>query len=168
MMPYTTTSTYTRTHTATHLADVILGSIADILATLRLDPTHIFGRWDMDQRAISNWINEGSLDCVVLECHWPGGTVSPIIEFPVRYAGTGEGDRRFTADRASLARYLAKLQTVPEWTSYRLFCSFNGTHSNQPGWSSGQRASTLGMSAHSFGTLAAGPGASTGLRYLKS
>ena len=35
----TSTSTYTRTHTATHLADVILGSIADILGTLGIDPT---------------------------------------------------------------------------------------------------------------------------------
>lgn len=166
-MSHTATSTYTRTHTATHLADVILGSIADILASLRLDPTQIFGEWDTDQQAISNWINEGSLSCVILECHRPGGAVSPIIEFPVRYRGTGEGDRRFTADRASLARYLAKLQTVPQRTTYRLFCSFNGPCSDQPGWSLGQRAPTLGMSSNSFGTLAAGPHASAGLRYFR-
>ena len=163
----TTTSTYTRTHTATHLADVILGSVADILGTLGLDPTRLFADWDTDQSAISNWINEGSLRCVALECHWSNGTVSPILEFPVSYTGTGEGNRKFTADRASLARYLAKLQSVPPGTTYRLFCSFNGPHSEQDGWSTGSRASISGMQSHSFGTLAAGPHASAGLRYFR-
>lgn len=167
-MTHTATSTYTRTHTATHLADVILGSLADILATLRLDPTNIFGHWDTHQSAIANWIREGSLECVVLECHWPSGSVGPIIEFPVRYTGSREADRRFTADRASLARYLAKLETVPQGTHYQLLCSFNRSPSEQRGWNPWQRASTSGMSAYSFGTLAAGPYASTGLRYLKS
>ena len=41
-MTYTSVSTYTRTHTATHLADVILGSIADILGTLGIDATRVF------------------------------------------------------------------------------------------------------------------------------
>ena len=58
-MTYTATSTYTRTHTATHLADVILGSIADILGTLNLDITGFFADWETDQRAISNWIQRG-------------------------------------------------------------------------------------------------------------
>ena len=163
----TATSTYTRTHTATHLADVILGSIADILGTLGIDVTRLFADWETDQRAISNWIKEGSLRCVALECHQPNGTVSPIMEFPVSYTATGEGDRKFTADRAALARYLAKLQGVPRRTTYRLFCSFKGTHSAQPGWSPDIRASTSGMQSHSFGTLAAGPHASAGLRYLR-
>ena len=60
------TSTYTRTHTATHLADVILGSVADILGTLGIDATRIFADWDTDQRAISAWIAEGSLASVAL------------------------------------------------------------------------------------------------------
>ena len=166
-MTYTTTAAYTRTRTATHLADVILGSIADILGTLNLDITGFFADWETDQRAIAKWILQGSLECVALECHQPNGTVSPIMEFPVRYTGTGEGDRRFTADRASLARYLAKLQRVPAGTTYRLFCSFNRPHTDQPGWTTGHRASTFGMRSHSFGTLAAGPHASAGMRYLR-
>jgi len=165
-MSYTSDATYTRTHTATHLADVILGSIADILGTLGLDATRIFADWDTDQRAISAWIAEGSLTCVALECHQPSGAVTPILEFPVSYTGTGEGDRKFTADRAALARYLAKLQSVPRGTTYRIFCSYNGTHSDQPGWSAATRASTSGMRSYSFGTLAAAPHASTGLRYF--
>ena len=165
-MTYTSVSTYTRTHTATHLADVILGSIADILGTLGIDATRVFADWDTDQRAISAWIEEGSLASVALECHQPGGAVAPIFEFPVSYSGTGEGDRKFTADRAALARYLAKLQTVPTGTVYRLFCNYNGSHSNQAGWGPGTRASLSGMRSYSFGTLAAGPHASAGLRYF--
>jgi Bacterial HORMA domain 2 len=162
---YTATSTYTRTHTATHLADVIMGSIADILGTLEIDVTRLFADWDTDQAAIAAWITEGSLACVALECHQPSGKIDPILEFPVAYTGTGEGDRKFTADRAALARYLAKLERVPRGTTYRLFCSYNGPHSNQPGWGPGTRASTAGMRSYSFGTLAAGPHASTRLRY---
>jgi hypothetical protein len=167
-MAYTSvsTATYTRTHTATHLADVILGSIADILATLGIDTTRVFADWDTDQKAISSWIVEGSLACVVLECHRPDGSVAPIFEYPVSYVGTGEGDRKFTADRAALARYLAKLQTVPVGTVYRIFCSYIGSHSNQQGWGPGARASVSGMRSYSFGTLAAGPHANAGLRYF--
>ena len=166
-MTRTATTTITRTHTATHLADVILGSVADILATLGIDRTRLFGGWENDQPAISNWIEEESLKCVVLECHHPNGTVSPVLEFPVSYEGTGEGDRKFTADRASLARYLAKLQTVPDGTRYSLVCTFRWDPSEQPGWSRGSRASVAGMRSHSFGRLAAGPHASADLRYLR-
>jgi hypothetical protein len=165
-MTYTSVATYTRTHTATHLADVILGSIADILGTLGIDATRVFADWDTDQRAISAWIAEGSLASVTLECHQPSGAIAPIFEFPVSYAGTGEGDRKFTADRAALARYLAKLQSVPKGTVYKLFCSYNGSHSDQSGWGPGARASVSGMRSYSFGTLAAGPHASAGLRYF--
>ena len=165
-MTYTTVSTYTRTHTATHLADVILGSVADILGTLGIDATRMFADWDRDQRAISAWIAEGSLACVALECHQPSGIVDPIFEFPVAYASSGEGDRKFTADRAALARYLAKLRTVPGGTVYRLFCTYNSSHSDQPGWGPGARTSVSGMRSYSFGTLAAGPHASAGLRYF--
>lgn len=162
----TSVSTYTRVQTATHLADVVLGSIADILATLGVDATRVFADWDTDQKAIAAWITEGSLSTVILECHQPNGAVSPIFEFPVAYGLTGEGDRKFTADRAALARYLAKLKTVPIGTVHRMFCSFNGAHSAQQGWSAGSRASVAGMRSYSFGTLAAGPHASTGLRYF--
>ncbi len=163
----TSVSTFTRTHTATHLADVILGSIADILATLGIDPTQLFADWPTDQSAISAWIAEGSLKCVALECHRPNGTVNPIFEFPVSYTVSGVGNRKFTADRAALAAYLAKLQHVPRGTAYRLFCSFSRPHSPQPGWSPGTRASVDGMRSSSFGTLASGPHAGASMRYYR-
>ncbi len=166
-MTRTSTTTVTRTHTAIHLADVILTSVAGILAELSIDRTRLLSDWACDQHAISNWIEEGSLECVVLECHQPGGAVSPILEFPVSYGSSGMGDRKFTADRASLARYLAKLHSVSDGTSYYLLCTFNGDHSQQPGWGPAIRISVSGMRAHSFGRLAAGPDAGADLRYYK-
>lgn len=130
-----------------------------------------FNRWFTSDELIASGslpeqITEGSLSTVILECHQPNGTVSPIFEFPVAYGLTGEGDRKFTADRAALARYLAKLKTVPTGTVHRIFCSFKGPRLAQQGWGAGNRASVEGMRSYSFGTLAAGPHASTGLRYF--
>lgn len=164
----TSTSTYTITHTATHLADVILGSIVDILAHLGIDATTLFSQWTQDEAAIAAWIAERSLDCVVLECHRPNGTVSPVVEFPVTYRTSGTADAKFTQDRASLARYLAKLQSVPARTTYRLFVTFKGPRTPQPGWTSGQRHDTSGMRSSSFGTLAGAPHASASMRYLRN
>jgi hypothetical protein len=162
----TSTSTWTTTHTATHLADVILGSIADILGHLDIDATTLFADWAQNEAALSVWIAEQSLNMVVLECHRSNGSVGPILEFPVSYTATGLGDKTFTADRASLARYLAKLQNVPHGTTYRLFVTYRKTCTPQPGWSPGIRAGTAGMRSTSFGTLAGAPHANTGLRYL--
>ena len=167
-MTRTSTTTVTRTHTATHLAKVILTSVAGILAELSIDRTQLFGHWPCAHHAISNWIEEGSLECVVLECHQPGGAVSPILEFPVSYGSSGVGDRKFTFDRASLARYLAKLHSVPDGTSFRLLCTFNGHRSQQPGWGPAIRTSVSVMRAHSFGRLATAPHASANLRYLRN
>lgn len=163
----TSVSTYTRAHTATHLADVILGSIADILATLKIDPTSIFADWNTHQSAISAWIEEGSLKCVAIECHRPSGTVDPIFEFPVSYTQSGTGDRHFTADRAARLQYMAKLQQVPSGTKFRIFCNFYGIPSEQPGWSPGERVSVDGMRSSSFGTLASGPHANAGMRFYR-
>lgn len=161
----TSTSTWTITHTATHIADVILGSIVDILGHLGIDATRLFSRWTQDEAAIAAWIAEQSLESVVLECHQPNGAVNPILEFPVSYTAYGVGDASFTADRASLARYLAKLRSVPRNTTYRLFVTFNGPRTQQPGWGPGSRAGTTGMRSMSFGTLAGAPHAQAGLRY---
>lgn len=165
-MSHTSTRTTTRTHTATHLTDVVMGAIADILASLRIDLTTLYRDWEQDENAIRAWIEEGSLSAVVLECHQPGGTVAPVLEFPVAYTSSGVGNAEFTASRARMARFLAKLDTVPARTTYRLFCTFNGPHSSQPGWSPGTRASTDGLRSLSYGTLAAAPGASAAMRYL--
>jgi len=165
---YVSTYTATRTHTATHLTDVIMASIAEILADLGIDLGPLYRDWTQDEAAIKAWIEEGSLTAVVLECHQPRGAINPIIEFTVTYTTTGAGDAEFTASRARLARFRAKLDRVPPGTSYRLFCTFNGNHSTQPGWGPGTRAGTSGMNTINFGTLGSAPHAAAGMRYHHS
>lgn len=162
----TSTSTYTRTQTAVFLTEVVMGAVADILADLRIDLTIFYRDWKQDEAAIAAWIGEGSLEQVVLECHQPDETVAPVLEFPVSYRSSGAADPKFTADRAALARYRAKLDRVPAGTIFRLLCTFSKTPSAQPGWERGTRASTSGLRSLRFGTLAAAPHASLDLRYL--
>ena len=164
MSTATSTSTYTRVHTAAYLADVVMGAIGDILALLAIDTSRFWDEFTQDERAIKNWIAEGSLTEVALECHRPDGAVRPVFEFPVSYDLSGTGDARFVNSRAALARYTAKLKSVPSGTTYRLFCSFNGPHSAQEGWGPATRASTAGLRSTSFGSLAEGPHASAGMR----
>lgn len=163
MSTSTSTTTYTYTHTATYLADVIIGTIADVLALLGIDPGSS-SRWDQDEAAIAAWIEEQSLGTVVLECERPDGETRPIFEFPVTYRA---GEAQFENSRASMARAQAKISSVPAGTTYRLFCTFRTTRTPQPGWGPGVRASTSGLRATSFGTLADAPHASAGVRYLR-
>lgn len=165
-MTSTSTFTHTRTKTAVYLTDIVLGTIADILADLRIDLTRLYRDWKQDEDAIAAWIEEGSLDQVVLECHQPSGVVSPVMEFPVQYR-SGVGDASFTASRAALARYRAKFDRVPPGTAFTLVCTFNATHSTQPGWGPASRANIDGLQSLSFGTLGSAPYASVGLRYLR-
>ncbi len=162
----TSTTTYTRTHTATYLADAVLGSISEILGYLRIPLSN--GSWDFsrDASAIAAWITEESLKEVVLECHRPDGSVNPVFEFPVRYTADVAADKAFTTSTASLAKYRAKIATVPAGTRFELFCTYRGAHSAQPGWHSATRASTSGLRSSTFGTLASGPHAAASLRYL--
>jgi hypothetical protein len=164
-MTSTHTYSYTRTHTATHLTDVILGTITDILADLKINMDRFRRDWVQNEDAIKAWIEEGSLDTVVLECHQPSGAVAPVMEFPVSYTTAGDGNAEFTASRARAARFRAKFDQVPAGTTYRLFCTFNGPRTPQPGWGPGQRASTDGLRGITFGTLGSAPHASTGMRY---
>ncbi len=161
-----TTATYTRTHTATFLSEVIMGAMGDILAALQIDLTRFYRDWDQDATAIRAWIEEESLSMVILECVRPSGKVAPIFEFPVHYDIGGTGDMGFVESRAALARYRAKVESVPSGTSFQLFCIFRGAHTPQVGWSPGKRASTEGLNSRSFGSLAEGPHAGVSMRYL--
>lgn len=164
-MTSTYTYSYTRTHTATHLTDVILGTITEILADLGINMDRLYRNWVQNENAIKAWIEEGSLAAVVLECHQPSGGVVPVIEFPVSYTASGEGNTEFTASHARLSRFRAKLDQVPAGTTYKLLCTYNSPCSDQPGWGTGQRASINGLQGITFGTLGSAPHASTGMRY---
>lgn len=160
---YTTTHTYTRTHTATYLTGVVMGAVSDILGHLGIDRGRLYSNWDRDERAIEAWIEEGSLKQVVLECTTPNGRLAAAFEFDVAY--TSVSGAEFRASQARLARFRDKIGSVPAGTTYRLVCTFNGWHSDQPGWSSTRRASTAGLSSSSFGTLGRAPEATASLRY---
>lgn len=154
--------TYTTTHTATYLTEVILGAIGDLLGHLGIDQRRFQREWAQNEQAIKVWIEEGSLEKVTLECHRPSGVVNPVFEFPVEYAGS---DGQFSASRARLDRFRAKLDPVPAGTTYQLFCSFNGPRTPQPGWSPGTLADIGGLRGLDFGTLGVAPHASAGFRY---
>lgn len=160
------TLAYTRAHTATHLTGVILGTIGDILADLGISHAGFIHNWEQNESAIQAWLTEGSLEQVVLECHQPSGAVDPVVEFPVTYTAAGAADAEFTASRARLARFLAKLDRVPSGTTCQLFCTFSGPHTAQPGWGPGTRASTDGLRGITFGTIGRAPHGSAGMRYL--
>ncbi len=167
-MTSTFVTTYTRTHTATWLSELIFGTIADICAALGIDTSTLYHDWKQDLSAIKAWIEEGSLAMVVLECHQPDGTVDPVFEFPVVYSSDVIGDAHFTAHNASIARFYAKLRSVPRGTTYRLFCTYDGRqHSTQPGWGPGMRASTEGLRSSSLGTIGNAPHASASMRYFR-
>jgi len=167
MATTTSTTTHTRTNTAVYLTDVILGAIGDILAQLGIDTTRLYADWEQDEKAIKRWIEEESLKQVVVECHQPSGKVAPIIEFPVGYETSGLGDASFTAQRAQLARFRAKLASVPSGTTFGLICTYRSAHTTMPGWSPTSRASTDGLQALNFGTLGSAPDASASLRLLR-
>src|ERR1700742_2065091 len=109
----TSTTTHTRTRTATFLSELVMGTIGDILAQLGIDLTRLYRDWGQDQEAIKAWIEEGSLAMVILECQRPGGSVKPVFEFPISYEKGGGADKAFVESRASLARYRAKIDSVP-------------------------------------------------------
>lgn len=162
----TSTSTHliTRTHTAVHLSNAIFGAVTEVLIHLGIPAKKLIKEWyDYYDPALRAWIEEGSLACVVVECHRPGGDVEPVLEFPIMYTnGSAELSHRHVA----LARQWAKLKRVPVGTTFGIICQYNGYHTPQPHWGPAQRASTAGMRSVMLGTLAEGPGASASLRYL--
>jgi hypothetical protein len=150
----TQTRISTRTHTATHLADIVLGCLGDLLGYLGLDSSRFQRNFDRNERAITAWIEEGSLAEVVLECHRPNGETRPVFEFQVTYDSGGAG---FVDARGAFARYRPKIGSVPNGTTYSLICTFNGPHSSQDGWGPANRASTDSLRSTSLGTLGEGP-----------
>ncbi len=160
----TRTGTHTRTETAVFLSDTIMGTFSEIVAALGLSHVYLTSQWTNIENALKQWIEEGSLEEVVLEC---GPTDRPysVFEIPVRYS-SGTGEVEYVANKARIARYMAKLDSVPTGASYRVVASHLGSHTSMPGWSSTARASTDGMSSFSLGSLGRAPDASVSGRYL--
>jgi hypothetical protein len=162
-MSLVSTYTYTRVHTATYLSGVVIGAFGDILSSLGLSPTSV--NWEETEVAVIQWITEGSLREIQLIVERPDGLPEMTFEVPMRYTVTAAGDAQFVSYQASLARYLAKLRSLPRGCTYRLLAYYNGPHTSMPGWGPASGVSTDGMTSRSLGMIGAGPEATASLRY---
>jgi hypothetical protein len=160
----TRTAAHTRTETAVFLSDTIMGTFTEVVAALGLSHSYLTSQWTLIENALKQWIEEGSLKEVVFECG-PSDKPYAVFEIPLRYS-SGTGEAEYVANKARLARYMAKLSSVPSGATYRVVASHNGNRTPMPGWSSTSRASTDGMSAFSVGSLGRAPDASISGRYL--
>ena len=156
----------TRVKTAVHLTDAIMGTFQNIVASLGLSSGYLQNHWDVIERGLKAWIAEGSLDEVRLEF---GSESDPEVIFviPLSYEVTGDGDVTFVTSQARLARMMAKLETVPAGTSYRLVVSHNGSYQWVDGWQNSSFADTSALtSSYAMGNVASGPDASASINYL--
>jgi hypothetical protein len=159
------TQSETRVRTAVHLSDAIMGTFEHILAHLGLTSTYLNQHWKTIEAGLKTWIAEGSLEAVRLECGNPDRPVA-VFEIPITYKITGSGDITFVTSQTRITRSLAKLQSVPAGSSYRVVVSYAGTHAHVDGWHETTLGDTSGMSSYSLGGVARGPDASARLTAL--
>ena len=163
----TSVGTYTSTHTqtATHLSDAILGNFSAVLASLGLGDSYLARNWEVIEDGLITWIEEGTLADVRLEIGSPSNPHA-VFDVPITYRTTGEGNREFVTSQARLARAMAKFESVPAGSSYRVVVSHRGLRTDVPGWTSTTAADTSGLTSYRLGSLAGGPDASAAMSYL--
>lgn len=163
----TGTSAYvaTRTQTAVHLADAIMGTFTTVLAHLGLGDSYLARNWQVIENGLTAWIEEGTLADVRLEV---GDTGDPdaVFKVPIEYRINGEGDREFVTSQARLARALAKYESVPNNSAYRIVVRHTGYHCHVDGWRATTAADTSRLSSFQLGSVASGPDASASMTYL--
>jgi hypothetical protein len=154
--------TETRVRTAVHLTDAIMGTFEHILAHLGLMADYLNRHWETIEAGLKTWIIEGSLAEVRLEC---GSCDDPeaVFAVPLSYNVSGTGDVTFVTSQVRMTRALAKLESVPAGTSYRVVVRHEGSYTPLDGWKATTLATTSGMSSYSLGGLASGPDASARL-----
>jgi hypothetical protein len=89
-----------------------------------------------------------------------------VFNVPLSYKVSGAGDITFITSQARLTRALAKLESVPPGTSYRVVVTYRGSHSTVDGWSLTSAADTSRMGSYALGGLASGPDASASMIYF--
>ncbi|MDP1847624.1 MAG: hypothetical protein Q8K79_07525 [Solirubrobacteraceae bacterium] len=159
------TSTSTRTQTAVYLTDVITGAFSQIVASLGLSAGHLQNNWTTIETGLMTWIEEGTLTKVSLEFGDSSNPVA-IVEIPLQYRYSGTGDAEFVANRARLARQMAKIQQIPVGTNYRVVVNRSGHYTDVPGWHATTAASRDGLTSYNLGSLGYGPDASLSMNYL--
>ncbi|HEX8205118.1 MAG TPA: hypothetical protein VF587_03565 [Solirubrobacteraceae bacterium] len=154
----------TNVRTAVHLTDAIMGTFQDILAHLGLGVGYLNRHWAVIEEGLTTWIAEGSLEDVRLECGDPSNA-DAVFRVPLSYRVSGAGDITFVTSQARLARALAKYESLPVGTAYRVVVSHRWTPSHVDGWSDTTAADTSGMSSYHLGGVGSGPDASASLTY---
>jgi hypothetical protein len=154
----------TNVRTAVHLSDAILGTFEHILAHLGLASTYLDRHWKTIETGLITWISEGSLADARLECGDPADPEA-VFTVPLSYKVSGAGDISFVTSQARITRALAKCESVPSGTLYRVVVSHIGNYTPVDGWSLATAADTSGLSSYALGGLASGPDASAALNY---
>lgn len=155
----------TNVRTAVHLTDAITGTFEHILAHLGLSSAYLDRNWSAIEAGLTTWIAEGSLADVRLECGDPSDP-DAVFHVPLSYRVSGAGDVTFVTSQARLTRALAKLESVPAGTSYRVVVNHRGSYSAVAGWSSTNAADTSRMGSYALGSVASGPDASASMTYF--
>lgn len=161
---YTSTTTRTFTHTAAHLAGVVVSALAETLLTIGVSSDRV-SRVYRFEAAITAWISERSLGKVRITLTSPGGVESAGYSFDIDYTAW-DPDQEFRDQLARIRRQIAKEPRVRAGTDFEVIASPRPgwTLSDQPDWSTRQRALPAFNGGYRHGTAGSGPGASTVLR----
>lgn len=160
---YTTTATRTFTHTATHLAGVMISAIAETLLSIGVSADRV-QRVHGDEQAISAWIAERSLGKIKITLTSPGGTETAAYAFDISYTAWDPA-QEFRDQLARIRRQLAKEPRVRTGTDYCVLAFARSGHrlSDQPGWTTINRALPVFKDGYRHGTAGSGPGANAAL-----
>jgi hypothetical protein len=162
---HTNITTATRAQTAVHVTGAVMDTFQNVLASLGLSSRYLDRHWDTIETGLKAWIDEGSLEHVQLEC---GDARDPDAVFliPLSYRTAGNGDLAFVTSHARVVRALAKLESVPAGTDYRVVVKTKSWAKELDGWSSTTAADTSGLSSYELGGVAGAPHASASLTYF--
>lgn len=159
----TNTATYAFTRTATHLAGAITASLAETLLSIGISAAEVQEIYTYEQ-AILAWINEKSLDKVLVEIVTPQGKVIPGYTWEIDYAV--DPAQAFRDQLARLRRQVAKEPRVQPGSTFKVTAIHRPgwSLSEQPGWSPRTTPIPDLSGGYRHGTAASGPGASAVLR----
>lgn len=147
----TTVAVNTYTHSVTYVADNILKSFKDIVRLSGLDPAKLVNDWELNTRAIKEWLATGDLEKVVLEVFNPQ-TSALIIRWDIDIVYGWSGDGSFWSDTEQLKYHILKAGVAPSAAKYDIMLKTKPGRPNVRGWERGQFRSTEGFVRHSLGS----------------
>jgi hypothetical protein len=165
-MMNTSTVAATFVHTCTYLGSKISGALQGILTEAGLGQLSLKYDWDDVEGALRQWLGEQSLKDVILEIFEPGSDVAAArFDVDISYVG-GEPTTAFRNDLTT-SRIAARKAAIKAGGDlrFRVVLNLKDGHSPRTGWSSTKPRGTGTMSVRVMGELAAGPGATSHLRF---